>query len=132
MKIHESAENYLEAIFVLSQIKDTVRSVDIANELGFSRASVSNALKNLRTNGYIEPEESASIKLTESGLAIAKSMYERHTLIADWLIFLGVDKQTAVQDACKMEHAMSEESFVAIKEHIAEWKDDIYRKKADK
>ncbi|MDR0289533.1 MAG: metal-dependent transcriptional regulator [Treponema sp.] len=122
--VHESAENYLETILVLSLKGDRVRSIDIVNELKYSKPSVSVAMKNLRTKGYIAIDAEGYITLTEKGRKIADSMYERHVAISDWLIFLGVDKKTAVQDACKMEHAMSEKSFLAIKNHIENWKRD--------
>ena len=118
MKVHESAENYLETILVLSLKGDRVRSIDIVNELEFSKPSVSVAMKNLRTKGYIVMDEDGFITLTGKGRKIADSMYERHMAISNWLVFLGVDKKTAVKDACKMEHAMSEKSFLAIKNHI--------------
>ncbi|MCL2411996.1 MAG: metal-dependent transcriptional regulator [Treponema sp.] len=118
MKVHESAENYLETIFVLSLKGKKVRSIDIANELEFSKPSVSVAMKNLREKGYILTDDDGCITLTSKGRKIADSMYERHIAISDWLIFLGVDKKTAVQDACKMEHVISEKSFLAIKKHI--------------
>lgn len=129
MKAQESMENYLETIFVLSHNGEPVRSIDIANELEFSRPSVSTAMKNLRENGYIVINNDGYISLTESGQAIAESMYERHMLISDWLIYLGVDKKTAVNDACRMEHAMSQKSFSVIKSHIENWKRDIYQNK---
>ena len=129
LKASESAENYLETIFVLSQDEDKVRSIDIVRELEYSKPSVSVAMRNLRENGYIEVDSEGYITLTDSGQLIAKSMYERHMLISDWLIFLGVDRKTAVNDACKMEHAMSEKSFSAIKNHIENWKREIYQKK---
>ena len=128
-KMYESAENYLETILILSQDGNQVRSIDIVNELEYSKPSVSIAMKNLRENGYIIIDENGYIKLTETGLKIAESMYERHMLISDWLIFLGVDKKTAVDDACKMEHAMSEQTFLALKDHIEKWKRNIYSKK---
>lgn len=128
MKTQESTENYLETILILSQRGNKVRSVDISNELDYTKPSVSVAMKKLRLEGYIEVEN-GFISLTESGREIAESMYERHVVISDWLIFLGVDKQTAVDDACKMEHVMSEQSFAAIKEHILDWKRDIYTRK---
>jgi len=128
MKAQESTENYLETILILSQRGNKVRSIDISNALEYSKPSVSVAMKKLRLEGYIEVEN-GFISLTESGREIAESMYERHVVISDWLIFLGVDKQTAVDDACKMEHAMSEQSFAAIKEHILDWKRDIYTRK---
>lgn len=115
MKIHESAENYLEAILMIKNKKGLVRSIDIANELEFSKPSVSIAMKNLRQNGYIDVDENGYITLLESGLEIAQKIYERHTTISDWLISLGVDPQTAVDDACKMEHIISNDSFEAIK-----------------
>jgi len=125
LKILESEETYLETILILTQSAKQVRSIDIANELEYSRPSISVAMKNLREKGYIEIK-SGYISLTETGREIAESMYERHTLISDWLIFLGVDRKTAVNDACKMEHSMSEQSFAAIKKHIEEWKRNIY------
>ncbi|MCL2774035.1 MAG: metal-dependent transcriptional regulator [Oscillospiraceae bacterium] len=129
MKIHESAENYLETILILSHNENKVRSIDIVNELDYSKPSVSVAMKNLRAKGYIAIDDNGYIMLTESGRKIAESMYERHMLISDWLIFLGVDRKTAVSDACRMEHAMSEKSFSAIKNHIENWKRDIYMQK---
>jgi Mn-dependent DtxR family transcriptional regulator len=125
MQIRESAENYLETILVLGQDGNRVRSIDIVNILEYSKPSVSVAMKNLRENGYIEIDKDGFIELTESGREIAESMYERHTLISDWLIFLGVDKKTAVSDACKIEHVMSQQSFLAIKDHIENRKRDI-------
>jgi len=120
MKIQESAENYLESILILGQRNGTVRSIDVANELGFSKPSVSIAMKNLRENGYITVDESGLISLTDKGRDIAETIYERHTLLSDWLIRLGVDEKTAVQDACRMEHVISAESFAAIKRHAAQ------------
>ena len=118
VKIQESAENYLETILILSQSKSQVRPIDIANELDYSKPSVSVAMKKLRLDGYIETDGKGFITLTEKGRKIAESMYERHTLISQWLISLGVDKLVAVNDACKMEHVMSEQSFSAIRKHI--------------
>ena len=129
LKTKESTENYLETIYVLSQNAEPVRSIDIVNELEFTRPSVSVAMKHLRENGFIEIDDEGYIQLTENGQKIAASMYERHILISDWLIFLGVDKITAVSDACKMEHSMSEKSFSAIKRHIEEWKYNINQDK---
>ena len=125
--MYESTENYLETIFILSQGGGRVRSIDVANELEYSKPSVSVAMKNLREKGYVETDADGNITLTSNGLSIAESMYERHMFISDWLIYLGVDKKTAVRDACKMEHAMSEQSFSAIKEHIDNWKREVYR-----
>lgn len=118
MTMNESAENYLETILVLSHSLPVVRSVDIANEMGFKKSSVSVAMKNLRENGYILVSDSGFITLTDSGMEIAEMIYERHTLLSTWLETLGVDKEIAAQDACKMEHVISKESFDAIKRHI--------------
>lgn len=118
MKIQESAENYLEAILMLSMDKPHVRSIDIANELDFSKPSVSVAMKNLRENGYILMDGSGYITLTEAGSRIAETMLERHTLLSNWLMFLGVDKKTALEDACRMEHVLSAQTFEAVKLHI--------------
>ena len=122
MKVYESEENYLETILVLSLKGGKVRSIDIVNELEYSKPSVSIAMKNLRTKGYIVMGDDGYITLTEKGLKIADTVYERHVVISDWLVCLGVDKKTAVQDACKMEHALSEKSFLAIKSHIEKLK----------
>ena len=102
MTMNESAENYLETILVLSHSLPVVRSVDIANEMGFKKSSVSVAMKNLRENGYILVSDSGFITLTDSGMEIAEMIYERHTLLSTWLETLGVDKEIAAQDACKM------------------------------
>jgi Mn-dependent DtxR family transcriptional regulator len=128
LNVHESAENYLETILVLSLKGGRVRSIDIVNELEYSKPSVSVAMKNLRTKGYITMDTDGCITLTEKGRKIADSMYERHVAISDWLISLGVDKKTAVHDACKMEHAMSEKSFLAMKKHIENMKRDVNSK----
>ena len=128
MGTQESSENYLETILILSQSGNKVRSVDIAERLNYTKPSVSVAMKKLRTEGHIEIEN-GFIVLTESGRKIAESMYERHVVISDWLIFLGVDKQVAVDDACRMEHYISEQSFLAIKEHIEAWKQEVYARK---
>jgi len=129
VKVAKSAENYLETILILSQKGSSVRSIDIVNELEYSKPSVSIAMKNLRSDGYVVINASGHITLTEKGLKIAESMYERHKTISDWLIFLGVDKNTAVEDACKMEHDISEKSFLAIKRHIENWKHEIFQQK---
>ena len=118
LRVHESEENYLETILVLSLKGNHVRSIDIVNELEYSKPSVSVAMKNLRSKGYIVMDDDGYITLTENGQKIADTVYERHVVISDWLVFLGVDKETAVRDACKMEHALSEKSFSAIKNHI--------------
>lgn len=118
MKIQQSAENYLETIYMLSQKNGSVRSIDIANELGFSKPSVSIAMKNLRENGYIDVMGDGSIVLLDPGKEIAEVLYSRHTTLTDALIQLGVSKETASEDACKIEHIISEESFNAIKNHL--------------
>ncbi len=115
MKIQESAENYLETILILKNKNGAVRSIDIANELGFSKPSVSVAMKNLRENGYIEVDSSGYITLLDSGRQIAEKIYERHTTLSKWLVSLGVDDKTAAEDACRIEHIISSESFEAIK-----------------
>ena len=117
MKIQESAENYLEAILILNKRNGEVHAIDIAAELEFSKPSVSVAMKNLRENGYISMDNDGSIHLLPPGLAIAERIYERHTLISNWLCTLGVDPKTAAEDACRMEHVLSEESFEALKRH---------------
>ena len=122
MKTHESAENYLETIFMLSKNGKPVRSIDISTQLDYSKPSVSVAMKKLRLDGYITTDRSGYITLTDSGRNIAESMYERHIIISDWLISLGIDQQVALDDACRMEHVISEQSFRAIKRHIEETK----------
>lgn len=111
MKIQESAENYLETILVLKGRKGEVRSIDIANEMNFSRPSVSHAMKQFRENGLIVMDENGYIELTDNGKEIAERIYERHTLLSEFLMELGVEETTAKEDACRMEHAISEESF---------------------
>ena len=121
--LNESAENYLETILILSQKLPVVRSVDIANELGFKKSSVSVAMKNLREKKHIKVDEQGFIHLTPSGLEIANMIYECHTLLSSWLIHLGVPADVAAADACKMEHVISKESFEAIKRHVYENKE---------
>lgn len=118
MHINESAENYLETILMLSKSLPVVRSVDIANELGFKKSSVSVAMKNLRTKEYITVTDAGFIYLTDSGKEIAEMIYERHELLSSWLTKLGVDPKIATEDACKIEHVISKESFEAIKKHV--------------
>ena len=122
MKIHESAENYLETIFVLQKRNGYVRSIDIATELNFSKPSISNAMKQLSSKGYIQMDESRLITLTEKGRQVAEQIYERHQLISEFLEMLGVDSQTAAEDACKIEHVLSKETFEKFKEHVNEMK----------
>lgn len=118
MIINESAENYLETILILSNKLPVVRSVDIANELDFKKSSVSIAMKNLKSNGHITVTDAGFIYLTESGREIAEKVYERHRFISSWLISLGVPEDIATEDACKMEHIISNESYAAIKNYI--------------
>ena len=118
MIINESAENYLETIIILSNKLPVVRSVDVANELDFKKSSVSIAMKNLKSNGHITVTDAGFIYLTESGREIAEKVYERHRFISSWLISLGVPEDIATEDACKMEHIISNESYAAIKDYI--------------
>ena len=115
---NESIEDYLETILTLQKKLGQVRSIDIANEMNFSKPSVSVAMKNLREKGFITLDESGHILLTDSGKKQATDVLERHTLLTDWLMSIGVSKETAQEDACRMEHDMSEETFMALKSHI--------------
>ncbi len=118
MKIYESAEDYMETILILREKKGLVRSIDVVNHLGFSKASVSIAMKRLRENGYIRMDEAGVITLLPEGEAIAQRIYERHRVLTECFIRLGVDPGTAAADACKVEHDLSDETFEKIKEHI--------------
>lgn len=118
MKSNESAENYLETILILSQRLPVVRSIDIAAELGFKKPSVSVAMKNLREKGHIGVSSAGYITLTESGKEIAEMIFERHNFLSSWLKSLGVDEKIAAEDACRMEHVISRESFAAIKKAV--------------
>ncbi len=115
MRIHESAENYLETILVLSRRKQFVRSIDIVNELNFSKPSVSVAMKHLRENGHIVMDDDGYITLTEEGNEIAKTIYERHQVISALLMKLGVDEETAKEEACRIEHDISQDTFEKLK-----------------
>lgn len=115
---NESVENYLETILVLSKELPVVRGVDIANETGYKKSSVSVAMKNLREMNYISVSDSGYITLTESGRKIAEMIYERHQLLSRWFTSLGVSKEIATEDACKIEHVISQETFDAIKKHV--------------
>mgnify|MGYP000215936895 CR=1 FL=1 len=117
--IHESAENYLESTLMLSKKLPVVRSIDVANELAFKKSSVSIAMKNLRESNHITVTKEGYIYLTESGKEIAEMIYERHQLLTSWLIRLGVDPKVAEEDACRIEHDISKESFNAIKKAIS-------------
>lgn len=118
MRVSESSENYLETILILSKKLPVVRSVDISNELGFKKSSVSVAMKNLKEKHYITVTDAGFIYLTEDGNKIAQTIYERHEFISKWLMSLGVDEVTATEDACRIEHVISPESFEAIKNHV--------------
>lgn len=118
MANNESAENYLETILILSKKLPVVRSVDIANELGYKKSSISIAMKNLRAKNQIRVTDEGYIYLTDEGKEIAEMIYERHELISSWLITLGVPEAIALEDACRMEHVISKESFDAIKKHV--------------
>lgn len=120
MKIHESAENYIETIYMLGRRQSGVRSIDIATELEFSKPSVSIAMKNLRENGYIEVDSAGYISLTDTGLEIAERMYARHTLLTRFLTGIGVSPEVAEEDACRIEHIISAESIEAIKKYLDE------------
>ena len=119
MVIHESAEDYLETILMLSKKLPVVRSIDIANEMGYKKSSVSIAMKNLREAEHIRVTKEGYIYLTDSGKEIAEMIYERHQILSSWLIKLGVDKRVAEEDACRIEHDISKESFNAIKKAIS-------------
>ena len=120
MKIQESAENYLETILILKNRNGSVRSIDIVNELNITKPSVSVAMKHFRENDYILMDENGYIALTEKGLEIAEKMYERHKFLTNWLISIGVDRETAAEDACRIEHVISAETFEKIKSCFSE------------
>ncbi len=115
---NESVENYLETILRLSEKLPVVRSVDIAEELGYKKSSISVAMKNLKNQEYITVSDRGYIELTEAGMGIARKIYERHDVISAWLVTLGVDPQVASDDACKLEHVLSDQTFNALKDHI--------------
>ena len=118
MHVYESAEDYLEAILVIGNRRGMVRSIDIANELNFSKPSVSVAMKKLRESGHIEMEHDGFIHLLPSGREIAEHIYERHRTLTDFFVYLGVSEDVASADACKVEHDLSDETFDKIKEHV--------------
>ena len=118
MRIQESGEMYLETIHVLLKEKQYVRSVDVAEHMGYSKPSISRAMGLLKEGGFIEIARDGAITLTDTGLAVAEKIYERHTMLTQLLRMLGVSEATALEDACKLEHAISDESFEAIKKHI--------------
>ena len=120
MNIHESAEDYLEKILMLQEQKGSVRSIDIAVAMGFSKPSVSVAMKNLRENGYISMDADGFIKLEAPGMEIAQRIYGRHRKLTAFFVALGVDPDVAAEDACRMEHTISDESFEALKRHMSQ------------
>ena len=117
MALHQSGEDYLEAILALEEEKGSVRSIDVARHLGYSKPSVSRAMANLKASGHIVVEEDGRLKLTEEGLRVAQEIYERHKLLTNWLIWLGVSPEVAAENACKIEHDISAESFSCLKRH---------------
>lgn len=117
MRVHESSEDYLEAILMLKERKGYVRSVDVANELAFTKASVSVAMKKLRESGYVQVDADGGLVLTEAGLDIARRVYERHRLLTEFFVRLGVDPDVAARDACRVEHDLSEQTFAKLVEH---------------
>lgn len=118
MKIHESAENYLEAILMIREEKGTCRSIDVVHRLGFSKPSVSVAMANLRKSGYVLMDEDGLLELTEMGREVAERMYERHVVITSWLRSMGVPEDVAAEDACRIEHDLSDVTFEKMKEKI--------------
>ena len=125
MALQESGEMYLESILILSRTKGTVRSIDISQHLGYSKPSVSRAVGLLRSGGYILVDEDGHISLTPSGRAVAEKILSRHAVLTELLIRLGVDRETASADACKMEHVISDETFQAIKNHMLQYGENI-------
>ena len=119
MVLQESGEMYLETILVLSQKSRFVRAIDIGEEMGFSRPSVSRAMHLLKDGGFLDIAADGAITLTDTGREVAEKIYERHTVLTKWLVSLGVDEETAVNDACKIEHCISDRSFAAVKRHVA-------------
>lgn len=117
MALHESGEDYLEAILVLREKKGNVHSIDVAQHLGYTKPSVSRAMSILRASGHITMEKDGRLELTEEGARVARSIYERHELLTAWLIRLGVSPETAAEDACKIEHDISAETFQCLKRH---------------
>ncbi len=131
MRSNESSEDYLETILILGNKSSLVRAVDIASEMGFKKPSVSVAMKNLRQKNLITVADNGDIRLTEEGHKIADKVYERHQLISSWLMMLGVQEKTALHDACRIEHIISEESFQALKRAVHELKEQQESAKED-
>lgn len=125
MQIHESAEDYLEAILMLKEQKGVVRSIDVVNELGYSKPSISVAMKHLRENSYVLMDDEGYLSLTNKGYVIARRVYDRHQVLTKALMALGVSEQNAAADACKVEHDLSEESFDKIREHFLAHEKDL-------
>ncbi len=123
MPLQESGQMYLETIYILSQKSSTVRAVDISEYMGYSKPSVSRAVGLLKNGGYITVDEDGYLSLTETGLDMAKKTYERHTLLTKLFVRLGVDEETAAEDACKIEHHISDKTFNAIKHHVTHFTD---------
>ena len=119
MHIQESGEMYLETILILSREKQYVRSIDVCEYMGYSKPSISRAVSLLRNSGYVDMDDRGYLSLTDSGRAIAEKIYERHLVLSTVLKNLGVDEQAAVEDACRIEHVISDETFAAIKDHIS-------------
>lgn len=124
MHLQESGEMYLETIYILSQKSGSVRSIDVGDYMGFSKPSVSRAVGILKKGGYVVMDKDGSLTLTDSGLEVAEKIYERHTLLTDFLIRLGVSNETAAEDACKMEHDISDETFEAMKRHVDKYSNE--------
>ena len=122
MSLYESGQMYLETIYVLSQQQNFVRAIDVSEHMGYSKPSVSRAVSTLKSDGYITVDENGGLKLTEKGLEVAEAMYERHTILTTILMQLGVDEETAAEDACRMEHVISDKTFAAIKAHLEKYK----------
>lgn len=121
MNLQESGEMYLETIYILSQKSNYVRSIDVGEYMGFSKPSVSRAVGILKKGGFLNMDKDGALTLTDAGLEIAQKIYERHTTLTDFLIRLGVDEDTAAEDACKIEHDISDQSFEALKQHVLKY-----------
>lgn len=124
MSIHQSGEDYLETILILQQKKGVVHSIDVAQHLGYSKPSVSRAVSLLRQEGYLVMEKDGRLELTESGGQVAKNIYERHRLLTHWLCQIGVSPDVAAEDACKMEHDISSETFECLKRHALQYQEN--------
>lgn len=121
MRLQESGEMYLETIYVLSKTMDTVRSIDVVEHMGYSKPSVSRAVGLLKSSGYLTVEDNGALRLTDAGREIGEKIYTRHTTLTQLLILLGVDRETAAEDACKMEHAISDITFEALQKHAQQY-----------